>query len=232
MQIFNWDNVSVRHEPYTVFYIRNLVDQRLYNRLADTFPLLSQFRHRETLGNKYLLTEAEGEAYYDFINGNPQWQEFYNEIKSADFREQVLLFLRSQTKQSLTGNRPADDFVSRFEFSALPTNGGSQRPHTDSPRKVVTLVLSVMKEGEWDPNWGGGTSICTPRDESLRSNYSNQYLDFDDVEVIDTFPFVPNGCVMFVKTAVSWHCVPPISAPGNGVLRKTVAISLFNKDAE
>ena len=230
MQIFNWDNVSVRHEPYTVFYLRNLVDQQLYNRLADTFPLLSQFRHRETLGNKYLLTEAEGEAYYDFVNRNPHWQEFYTEVKSANFREQVLLFLRSQMKESLTGE--ADSFVSRFEFSALPTNGGSQRPHTDSPRKVVTLVLSVMKEGEWDATWGGGTSICTPKDEALRSNYSNQYLDFDDVEVIDTFPFVPNGCVMFVKTAVSWHCVTPIRVPGNNVLRKTVAISLFNKDAD
>jgi hypothetical protein len=124
----------------------------------------------------------------------------------------------------------ADSFTSRFEFSALPTNGGSQRPHTDSPRKVVTLVLSLMREGEWDASWGGGTSICTPKDPGLRSNYSNQYLDFEDVDVIDTFPFMPNACVMFVKTSVSWHCVTPIKSPGRTPIRKTVAISLYHGD--
>ena len=232
MQMFNWDNVSIRHQPYTVFYIRDLVHPQFYSSLAETFPLLSRFRYRETLGNKYLLTELEGQPYYDFVDAHPQWREFYNEIKSIGFREQVLSFVRSHMNGSLTDDRVADSFTSRFEFSALPTNGGSQRPHTDSPRKVVTLVLSLMKEGEWNPNWGGGTSICRPKDETLHSNYSNQYLDFDDVEVIDTFPFIPNGCVMFVKTDVSWHCVTPINLPDSSAMRKTVAISLYNKDEE
>ena len=232
MQMFNWDNVSIRHQPYTVFYIRDLVHPQFYSSLAETFPLLSRFRYRETLGNKYLLTELEGQPYYDFVDAHPQWREFYDEIKSIDFREQVLSFVRSHTNGSSTDDRAADSFTSRFEFSALPTNGGSQRPHTDSPRKVITLVLSLMKEGEWNPNWGGGTSICRPKDETLHSNYSNQYLDFDDVEVIDTLPFIPNGCVMFVKTDVSWHCVTPINLPDSSAMRKTVAISLYNKDEE
>src|SRR4030095_2113636 len=150
--------------------------------------------------------------------------------KSIDFREQVLSFLRLHRSDEILNGRPADSFVSRFEFSALPTNGGSQRPHTDSPRKVVTLVLSLMKEGEWLPGWGGGTSICRPKDKALYSNYANQYLDFDDVEVVDTLPFAPNAGVMFVKTSVSWHCVTPINVPDDGPIRKTVAISLYHPD--
>jgi hypothetical protein len=232
MQMFNWDNVSIRHQPYTVFYIRDLVDPGFYRQLAGEFPVLTRFRHRENLGNKYLLTEAEGRAYYDFVETHPQWQEFYSEIKSINFREQVLFFLRSHMKDALTDDQVADSFTSRFEFSALPTNGGSQRPHTDSPRKVVTLVLSLMKEGEWNPGWGGGTTICQPKDKTLHSNYANEYLSFDDIEVIDTLPFVPNACVMFVKTAVSWHCVTPINLPRKSPMRKTVAISLYNKDGE
>jgi hypothetical protein len=229
MQMFNWDNVSVRHEPFTVFYIRNLLQPRFYRDLAKTFPLLSHFRYRDTLGNKYLLTESEGEPYYDFVRAYPPWQKFYTEIKSANFREQVLSFLRARVSEGIQESNLADSFTSRFEFSVLPANGGSQRPHTDSPRKVVTLVLSLMKEGEWSPDWGGGTSICRPKDETLYSNYSNQYLDFDDVEVIDTFPFVPNACVMFVKTSVSWHCVTPINVPDKAPIRKTVAISLYRE---
>jgi hypothetical protein len=230
MQMFNWDSVSVRHEPFSVFYIRDFLRPSFYRELAEAFPLLSHFRYRETLGNKYLLTESEGEPYYDFIKANPAWQKFYTEIKSINFRSQVLSFLRSHMGQGIQDGELAGSFTSRFEFSALTTNGGSQRPHTDSPRKVVTLALSLMKEGEWIPDWGGGTSICTPKDRTLYLNYSNQYLDFDDVEVIDTFPFLPNACVMFVKTSVSWHCVTPINLPDDTPIRKTVAISLYHGD--
>ena len=230
MQMFNWDNVSVRDEPYKVFYLRDLLQPQFYRELAESFPLVSQFRYRETLGHKYLLTESEGDAYYGFVAASPPWQKLFDEIKSTRFKEQVLSFLRSHSSEEIHNGQSADNFVSRFEFSALPTNGGSQRPHTDSPRKVVTLVLSLMKEGEWMADWGGGTSICLPKDKTLYSNYANQYLDFDEVEVIDTFPFAANAGVMFVKTSVSWHCVTPINLPDGAPIRKTVAISLYHPD--
>lgn len=231
--MFNLDNVSVRHEPYTVFYIRDLIRPSFYRELADTFPSISLFRYRKALGNKYLLTESEGQSYYNFINSSRPWRTFYTEIKSPGFKEQVLYFLSSHNiALGIQDSKSADNltFEFEFEFSALPTNGGSQRPHTDSPRKVVTLVLSLMKEGEWGGDWGGGTTICTPKDKTLYFNYANNYLDFDEVEIIDTFPFVPNACVMFVKTAVSWHCVTPINLPRDSPLRKTVAISLYQRD--
>jgi len=229
--MFNWNNVTVRHEPFPVFYIRELLPATLYRQLAETFPLLSLFSFRKTLGNKYLLTEAEGDCFFDFISSHAPWQKFYNAIKSIDFRTQVLSFVRSQRNETL--NQQLDpDLISRFEFSVLPTDGGSQRPHTDSPRKVVSIVLSLMREDEWHEEWGGGTSICRPLDQKLYSNYSNQYLNFSEVEVIDTFPFAPNAGVMFVKTDVSWHCVTPINLADKAALRKTVAISLYHRDDE
>lgn len=227
--MFNLDNLSIRSEPFIVFYIRDLIRPSFYRELADTFPTLSLFRFRETLGNKYLLTESEGDAYHNFIRSSRPWRQFYTEIKSPGFREQVLYLLRAhEVDLGIADGESADDFTVQFEFSALPTNGGSQRPHTDSPKKVVTLVLSLMREGEWDADWGGGTAICKPRDEALYFNYANNYLDFNEVEIVDTFPFVPNACVMFVKTAVSWHCVTPINLPRNSPLRKTVAISFYH----
>jgi hypothetical protein len=229
--MFKLNNVSVRHEPYTVFFIRDLLRLRFYRELADAFPSVSLFRYRTKLGNKYLLTESEGAGYYDFIESSPPWWKLYTEIKSHSFKEQVLSFLRAHNiSDGIEDGASADDFISRFEFSVLPSDGGSQRPHTDSPRKAVTLVLSLMKEGEWKAAWGGGTSICAPRDKSLYFNYANDYLDFDDVEIVDTFPFVPNAGIMFVKTSVSWHCVTPLKAPPSAPPRKTVAVSLYHKE--
>ena len=116
--------------------------------------------------------------------------------------------------------------TARFEFSALPGNGGSHYPHTDTPRKVISLVLSLMKEGEWDPALGGGTAVCRPKDMTNNFNYVNKYLGFDDVEVLETFPFVPNACVVFVKTFNSWHAVMPYQAADERAVRKTVTINI------
>lgn len=231
MPLLNLNNASVRHEPFTVFFLRDLLPPNYYDELADAFPPLSLFRFRTRLGNKYLLTESEGESYFNFIESSPPWARFYNEIKSNEFKEQVLGFLSSYNiGPTPSVAEPAGNLTARFEFSALPTNGGSQRPHTDSPRKLVTLVLSLMKYGEWSEDWGGGTSICKPTNPELYFNYDNEYLDFEDVEIVDSFAFVPNACVLFVKTAVSWHCVTPINLPLNSPIRKTVAISLYHAD--
>lgn len=225
--MFKLDNVTVRTEPFTAFYIRELLPPDFYEQLADSFPPLSLFSFRANLGNKYLLTESEGHAYFEFVESSSPWRKFYEEIKSDDFKQQVLGFLNSNGIDSVANDLLVNDLTARFEFSALPTNGGSQRPHTDNPEKLVTLVVSLMKAGEWDPRWGGGTSICRPKDETLYFNYANDYLDFADVEIVDAFPFEPNAGVVFVKTPVSWHCVAPLNVAAASPLRKTVAISLF-----
>jgi hypothetical protein len=31
--------------------------------------------------------------------------------------------------------------------------------HTDTPKKIITLVLSMIKEGEWDSALGGGLDV-------------------------------------------------------------------------
>jgi hypothetical protein len=227
--MFNLDNVTVRTEPFTAFYLRGLLPPDFYEQLAHSFPPLARFSFRANLGNKYLLTESEGDAYFEFVESSPPWRKFYDEIKSDDFKQQVLSFLNSNGIDAVGNGASVNDLTARFEFSALPTNGGSQRPHTDNPEKLVTLILSLMKAGEWDPRWGGGTSICRPKDETLYFNYANDYLDFADVEIVDAFPFEPNAGVVFVKTPVSWHCVQPLNVAEASPLRKTVAISLFRE---
>jgi hypothetical protein len=54
----------------------------------------------------------------------------------------------------------------------------------------------------------------------------NHYLDFDDVEQLKTFPFVPNQCLVFIKTNNSWHAVWPMRGNDKSVLRKTLTINI------
>ena len=50
-------------------------------------------------------------------------------------------------------------------------------------------------------------------------------MDFDDVDVLETYPFVPNGCVVFVNTLNSWQEVMTYEAEVN-VTRKSVVIDI------
>jgi len=62
----------------------------------------------------------------------------------------------------------------RFEFSVLPGDGGHILPHTDAPQKLVTLVISMLGEGEWAESWGGGTEVLRARDPRVAFNKLNR----------------------------------------------------------
>jgi hypothetical protein len=114
----------------------------------------------------------------------------------------------------------------RFEFSMLPADGGSVIPHTDAPGKLITLVVSMVKEGEWNPAFGGGTEVNRPKDTRLAYNELNRQAEFDQVEALDCYEFTPNQVVVFVKTFNSWHCVRPMTGHGSPAMRKTLTINI------
>ena len=59
------------------------------------------------------------------------------------------------------------------EFSMLPAAGGYVIPHTDERSKIVTIVVSMMQDGEWDPAYGGGTDVNRPKDITRNFNWMN-----------------------------------------------------------
>jgi hypothetical protein len=54
-------------------------------------------------------------------------------------------------------------------------------------------------------------------------------VPWDKIEVLDTIPFVPNQCTVFVKTFNSLHSVRKMKEKGSDALRKTVTI-VIEKD--
>lgn len=98
----------------------------------------------------------------------------------------------------------------------LPADGGYVVPHTDQPSKLVTLVVSMTPPSEWDPNMGGGTDVNRPKRPELAFNQVNKIAEFEDMEVLNSFPFAPNQAVVFVKTFNSWHSVRPMSGSPSG----------------
>lgn len=117
----------------------------------------------------------------------------------------------------------------RFEFSALKAGGGEVAPHTDTPKKIITLVLSMIKGGEWNPGIGG-LDVNRATDPRYSFNWRNQRVPWESVEVLKTVPFVPNQCIVFVKTFNSLHHVRRMEEPGSLALRKSVTIVIERRE--
>lgn len=241
------DGLRFDYEPFPIGVAADVFAPGTYAEMVRCFPTAEDFVTKRTIGVKYSLSQVNNRAAYRrVIARHPVWQRFHAAVKHPGFIRHVLAALgrqgidlglyappwRERLRQRLRAlkrGRPQPHLPrlsARFEFSAMPVTGGSIRPHTDDPAKLVTLVVSMVAPGEWDPAWGGGTSVVWPLDPTRSFNPGNRYLDFADVRTLKTFPFLPNQCVVFVKTPSSWHMVSPMTGSDPARLRRTLTINI------
>jgi len=245
--MISFENTFFDYEPYPICYMANVLNSATYAQMCAAYPPLDLFLYKPNLGHKYSLSEINDPKRYEkFIASQPVWREFHRHVKAPVFIESVLTFLTSQNidlglgRHIVTSSKSPNpswssrlmgrtELSARFEFSMMDPQGGHIRPHTDGPNKLVTLVISMMPDGEWNEGWGGGTQVCLPHDRTKLYNQQNRYMEFKDVDIIKTYPFKPNQCVLFVKTYNSWHQVAPIEGPEGAPMRKTLTINIERK---
>ena len=246
--MFSYDHLDLRYEPFPIGLAKPLVDQARYDEMLANYPDPELFAYLAKVGHKYSLSEKSNpKAYHDFIKSKPIWRDFHALVKSKTFIKDVVEALaerhidlgykklptpakrawklaRNLSRGSLDAGRPP--LSARFEYSMLPAEGGYVIPHTDSPGKIITMVVSIVDEGEWDPALGGGTDVNKPKDPALTYNELNRQAEFDEMEILDTFEFTPNQGVIFIKTFNSWHSVRPMTGRDPNVMRKTLTINI------
>ena len=245
--MLNFSKVMMRYEPYPLAVIRPALDPALYAELSDNYPDASLFGQIDKYPYKLSLSEkfAAGN-YHRFITGNGPWKRFHAWLKSDDFIRQTVSFLKDNhidlplddhfetvsgklaRYASALGRGHLPDrrtrLRTRFEFSVLKADGGEVAPHTDTPRKMITMVLSMIKDGEWDPKFGGGLQVNRATDPEYAFNWKNRMVPWDKIETLETLPFLPNQCVVFVKTFNSLHSVQKMTQTGSSALRRTITI--------
>lgn len=251
--MFNFANAATRYEPYPLSIIRPVMDEAFYAELCENFPDVSKFAKLPKYDYKLSLSERfNPEVYREFIRTNRPWNRFHSWVKSDDFIKKMADFLKTQhidlgldeyfepfgarlranLKRIFKGQLPRlrQRLYSRFEFSVLKADGGEVEPHTDMPRKIITLVFTMIKPGEWPEGFGGGLDINRATDNADKFNFVNHQVAWDKIEVVDTVDFVPNQCAVFVKTFNSLHSVRRMTQAGSTALRKTVTIVIEKPD--
>lgn len=238
--MLDFGSATFEYEPYPIGLVKPVIDEAVYTRLVASYLAQELFEWKPEFGAKYSLSELNHPAQYRrFIDTTPDWRRFHAYVKGRDFVPGVLEFLERHQidiglrRYRIVSHKPARESSSvwnrlrrraeisaRFEFSMLGADGGHILPHTDAPQKLITLVFSMMAPGEWDPAWGGGTEVVVPSDRTRTYNHMNRSLALAEVDVLKTWEFSPNQCLVFVKTFNSWHAVSPMRGAGRRCARR------------
>ena len=252
--MIQYNRMQFDYVPFPIGVLAGALPAEKYKKLVDGFPPPELFQHKKELGNKFSLSELNhAEKYFHFVKTHPVWQEFYDYIKSPEFIKTTIKTLyennlklgleKVKIKQRKSGVvekalSHIDNIVSRkpylssrFEFSMINGEGGYLLPHTDSPTKMITLVLTICKPEEWNRSWGGGTDINKPVDDKKYFNYLNEQLQFKEVTTLKTVEFEPNQVMLFIKTFNSFHSVQTLRGPANSLRRSlTINIEMNNNN--
>ena len=214
--------------PYPIGVARPVLDWESYKGLVEAFPpdhLLSGVSLDGVPDvhayKKFALNErTQPEKFYEYLSTQPLWWAFHTSIKKPEFP----LFILGLLKKQGIDIPPAPKWSTRFEFSGIPADGGYILPHLDTAKKVCTLIFSMVRPGEWNPAFGGGTDVLEPLDptEPLLSYRA----PLEKFRKVHTYAYVPNQCVLFVKNAVSWHSVGPLLGAGSPLMRRTITLNI------
>jgi hypothetical protein len=109
----------------------------------------------------------------------------------------------------------------------IGADGGHMMPHTDPPQRVLSIEIYIVREGEWEPTWGGGTAMLKPTDISQNYNFMNQAARFEEMTCLQTFPYLPGRGVVLMKTFNSHRAIYPMSGPAEA-MRRCLTITLDN----
>jgi len=242
--------LNIDYTPYPIGVASGIFEPELYKKIIQNYPDIEKF---DSMGETKLSLNDKNPYFWKVIKENPIWKEFHGYINTKEFIDSVFKVLASQNVDlgfkhykflkrdektsrifhvynALRGRKAPIELETKLEFSALHPNGGAVWPHTDSKHKVATLVLSITEEDEWDIKWGGGTSSLELKDNSRVFDRTNKYKpEFKDVNIIKTYDFKENQCLLFVKTFNSWHAVMPMHNKHISKLRKSLTINIIQR---
>ena len=236
-------------DPITIFEIENFLPPRLYAGLSRTFPEGAFFGHRYELGGKWFCNNQHPE-FREFIARYPAWYALYAWFSSADtlgqLKRLVDPFIQHRPEEERRtwvypappgspGPRPEGDRTlvrQGFELSAL-LKGDSIPPHTDLPKKLVSLMIYFPDPDLPALDSCGTTFYRAKPGGETRVDWDPKMMT--EAESADFLAghepyfrsaFTPNKLVGFLKSAISWHAVPPLDLPP-GRARKSINLNIY-----
>ncbi|MDG2453540.1 MAG: hypothetical protein P8M63_11995 [Paracoccaceae bacterium] len=223
-------------DPFTIFEIENLIEDEFYELLVADVKSRQNFdrvfsgkgnKRKFSLGGHNIKDDDESpfgsfvryflsQEFFDWFaathlskypsNGTPYY--VYNK-RSSEFKR-----LKASNESTAA---PLVFYNTEVHYSSM-TQGGFIPPHTDSPKKRLSLVFYLPDEPvleDMEKNLGtvfyrakAGSNPWERFKSGLLNSRETQRFH-DEHEVAHTTTFQRNKCAGFIKNAVSWHAVQP-----------------------
>jgi FkbM family methyltransferase len=189
--------------PFNYLYINGFFSPTTYSKLVNNFPEKYEpiEKTRGTKGYPKRFTATLDNGY---------WKDVSDVLLDGKFKKVLL------DKFNIKGDGFTEDLllVRDYEGYQIP-------PHTDSLRKVITVLLYLPEDNSIEHE---GTSIYVPKEKGFTCDKGIHY-NFDDFEKVWTAPFKPNSALIFARTNNSFHGVEPT----NSQVERNVLLYNINK---
>ncbi|BBK33745.1 hypothetical protein EDC65_3581 [Stella humosa] len=201
------------NQPFPHAFIRDVFPEPFYRALRANLPPEEALVPSDRIqsGNPYGAHRKQfpiDPPHLDAMDADRQafWRPVYKWLRSGEFVTQVVSRFAPGI-QARFGSQPLD-LISRIEVN-IDGESYAIRPHTDNPRKMLTMLFYLPED---DSRADLGTSIYAPKKAGYVSEQTMQH-EFEEFDEVERFPYIPNSCLAFLKTANSFHGRPTITGP-------------------
>ena len=216
--MINFDLKSVKidlKERFNLVCLDNFIDNNLFTELRKNYPSDEFFENN----TKFALTiNNNSDKFDEILDNNRQWSELIKRINSKEFKNKVLkvfkikniYFDEDSWKKYVPFYKKA-----KFEVTFNKSKKGSfNDPHTDSTRKIVSMIVFFTSD-DWNNDNGGLVKLFKPKNNQDENNWRNRLVNEEDLITIkEIFPKT-NRFYGFKKTKNSYHSVTTVNCNEN-----------------
>jgi len=213
-------------DRFCLFEISNFLEEENYKDLNATYPDSILFSAHNDFAKS--LTD-ESSNFFSFLEKNEKWKNFIDKINSKKFADDLIKLFELKniyfSEKSWKKNIPIFKKVKLSFCFNISEEGGFSKPHTDSSRKLASMVLFFV-DNSWSKKNGGQVKLYKPKNTIFENNWRNERVNEENLEVIKTIIPSPNKIYGFKKTKNSYHSVEAVKTI-NGLHRKVLMINLI-----
>lgn len=241
--------------PFYSFVIKDFLNEDFYKKLQIDLKEIEQDLNffKESNVRKYNIT-SEMKEYNNFINKKTSFKELDRIVFKNDFAKEfinyfILNCIKSNRDKPISliklikpkyfsqkrGISIKDIFLTKIKTNiqySFIGNGGLIKPHVDSNRKLISLMLYFPEYNVSDIFFNKEKEIGTTFWDSNFKNMKNLHLEHDEINkkykmkkmFFNTFD--KNNLYGFIKNNYSWHSVERI-AMHKKYYRKSININFL-----
>ena len=213
-------------EPFNLIILDEFLDKEVYDQIKLNFPKADYQLMKGNNLKFQIHSHAKNDSNNIFdkiINEKIILRDFYTYIQTKAFYDKISQFFPILHNARIKHTN--------LEFSYLPANGGYILPHTDTEKKLVTIVIYFPFD--WNNEWGGQFCAHSHSDKDIDdfTHLGMGNIEYKDLTDIYCAEFIDNRAVVMQRSNKSIHSVKKIKGP-EGTFRTSLTMNIIGKKIE